>query len=89
MPSQQALPPPLPLQAVRFPLFIYTSLQKCRNGLWIFFFSFPFVSQKTRQDVKGSEGAKNIPQIPQTSRSSLPVMAMTPNLAFLCQEGGL
>lgn len=58
-------PPPTPPQDQSGSLPIHISIQDCRNGLWgWFFFSFPFLFQKTRQDVKGSEDAKNIPQIP-------------------------
>lgn len=68
---------------------LHTSASKTIGMDFRFFISLPFVSQKTRQDVKSSDDAKNIPQIPQMSRSSLTAMAMTPNLSFLCQEGGL
>lgn len=59
--------PPLPLlpKISQVPC-LYTSASKTVGmGFGVgFFFSFPFLFQKTRQDVKGSEDAKNIPQIP-------------------------
>lgn len=57
-----SIPPHLPLlpEISQVPI----SIQDCRNGLWGCWFSFPFLFHKTRQDVKGSEDAKNIPQIP-------------------------
>lgn len=64
------------LKLIGFGLFIQISLQICGNGA----FFFPFVSQKTRQNVKGPEGSQEHSSVPPMSRS--PLCPPLPRSAF-------